>query len=1311
MKGTRSNMVPGPSVASGVNGAAGIGAAGAAATQAAGPPPLGTKKFKFFPQGGTLWGDLGPGSFVDMDPTAAIRDYNNGLYTYNGHLGIDTSLLTFAEQDIGVPVFAALDGTVVQTRDGEKDRNTVWAGLPANYVALDHGEGHITTYYHLRKNSVSATVGQVIKAGTQIGLTGSSGNSSAPHLHFESMVNGTSVETFTGPGNPGESGWVSQPAFRSELYLRNFVLTTDDLTQWSGPPTNTSRTGTLGTGAQGHYFWFSAMSVPAGTTYRLRYLRPDGSVRYDSAARQLTSASAGLYQSAWFWLNYIIDFDVQGAWTIEFTLNGNVMTRAPLLISNAAKVNRPPSSITAVFDPPTPAASDVVFCRVPLRVVGDPDYDVVRYRYEWRRNGTVVRDVTSAGLADAIPADTCVNGDTLLCTVTPSDGVLNGTSTALTAVVGATPPTVLTQAASSVGKNSAILAGSVNARALTTSALFEYGTTSAYGSSIPATPATLAGDGAQGVSATVPGLTGATTYHYRIVATNVDGTSTGTGMTFTTQSDAEIEVTQPGGGTLADGGAPFTVPATGSGSSSAALVFTLGNSGTSPLTGIALLKDGANAADFTIQSPPPTTLAAGGSATFSILFSPGAIGTRTAALHITSNDGDESPFDIALSGEGLDPAARLVSPADGAALSSASVRFTWDAGLGVTSYALWAGSTPGAYDLYAGNEGTSLSRQLTLPTDGRVIHVTLHSLVRGAYLGRAYTLTAWRAPAPVKARLLSPANGTVLADTTLPLVWDAGRGVTSCYLQVGSTAGGVDLCNSNEGTNTRRTLTVPAGGGQVHVTLWSLIDGAYQQSPYVFTTVPASKAQLISPANGAQLTGGTLNLTWSAGTGVSRYYLFLGSSYGGYDLGAVDAGTTPAASIGVPQDGGPVYLTLWSLINGGYQAEHSWFTTALPAGGVYPARITSHPNTSTLTSATMNLQWETGAGVASYALWVGSTPNGYDLYWGLEGSNLAKSLAIPGDGRRIHVTLHSLISGAYQSNAYWFTAPTLPDGGAAQITSPASGSTLADANLPLTWSAAAGATQYHIFAGSAPGGYDLYSGGQGTSLSKTLTALPLDGRPIYLTLYSWLNGAWIQSSAWFTTANTAGGSKRALITSAANGTTLPGASTTFNWGGGVGMTSYALWIGSSVGAYDLWSSAETLATTSRTVTLPTDGRKIHVTLYSFINGAWQGVSYQYTAANVAVTKAAILSPVSGSTFTGASQLFTWFPSNTATAYALWIGRAPGGYDLYAGAEGTNTARTLTTLPTDGSPVYVTLYSLIKGAWQSNEYLYNAALPP
>ena len=49
----------------------------------------------------------------------------------------------------------------------------------------------------------------------------------------------------------------------------------------------------------------------------------------------------------------------------------------------------------------------------------------------------------------------------------------------------------------------------------------------------------------------------------------------------------------------------------------------------------------------------------------------------------------------------------------------------------------------------------------------------------------------------------------------------------------------------------------------------------------------------------------------------------------------------------------------------------------------------------------------------------------------------------------------------------------------------------------------------------------------------------------------------------------------------------------------------------------------------------------------------------------------------------------------------------GGYDVYAGAEGLNLTKTVNTLSTDGSPVYVTIWSLINGVWQSSEHIYQA----
>lgn len=113
----------------------------------------------------------------------------------------------------------------------------------------------------------------------------------------------------------------------------------------------------------------------------------------------------------------------------------------------------------------------------------------------------------------------------------------------------------------------------------------------------------------------------------------------------------EIVVEQPAGTGLLDGAGSVNF-GTLKGGSSASLSFTLKNKGTSTLNGLALSKDGAQANDFAYSSLAVTTLAPNASTTFNVTFSPRATGVRTAALHIVSNDLDESSFDISLTGTG-----------------------------------------------------------------------------------------------------------------------------------------------------------------------------------------------------------------------------------------------------------------------------------------------------------------------------------------------------------------------------------------------------------------------------------------------------------------------------------------------------------------------------------------------------------------------------------------------------------------------------------------------------------------------------------
>ena len=92
------------------------------------------------------------------------------------HYGMDFTAPT------GTDVFATGNGIVK-----EVDRNAGYG----NIIVIDHGYGFETLYGHLSRTNVK--IGQVIKRGDVIGFVGSTGASTAPHLHYEVMKNGQKV--------------------------------------------------------------------------------------------------------------------------------------------------------------------------------------------------------------------------------------------------------------------------------------------------------------------------------------------------------------------------------------------------------------------------------------------------------------------------------------------------------------------------------------------------------------------------------------------------------------------------------------------------------------------------------------------------------------------------------------------------------------------------------------------------------------------------------------------------------------------------------------------------------------------------------------------------------------------------------------------------------------------------------------------------------------------------------------------------------------------------------------------------------------
>ena len=149
--------------------------------------------------------------------------------------------------------------------------------------------------------------------------------------------------------------------------------------------------------------------------------------------------------------------------------------------------------------------------------------------------GTGMATISTTGLVTAISNGTVYAKATAVQDTTVADSLLitiSGQS--------AMPPTVVTLAATEITSSLATLNGSVNANNLLTNVSFEWGLSTFYGNTVEAVPSTVSGNSATPVLAYLSGLESNTTYHFRVKATNLAGTSAGEDLTFTTSTGVGI---------------------------------------------------------------------------------------------------------------------------------------------------------------------------------------------------------------------------------------------------------------------------------------------------------------------------------------------------------------------------------------------------------------------------------------------------------------------------------------------------------------------------------------------------------------------------------------------------------------------------------------------------------------------------------------------------------------------------------------------------------------------------------------------------
>ncbi len=243
--------------------------------------------------------------YVDHDPSSGVQDFMCSGLSYDGHKGTDVALPTLAALEPGVAVLAAADGIVRGIRDGMVDQlytkdtaETVEGRECGNGVVMDHGDGWVTQYCHLKQGSVRVRKGQRLTAGHPIGDVGLSGQTQFPHLHLSVRKDKKVIDPFrpdpeTNCGSDQADLWDSAIAYQpGGLITAGFSTAIPTLASIRGGHADEAP---LEVDAAALVFWASAYGSQIGDVLTLHIQGPD-TVLLDNAIT-LTKAQAQLFRA------------------------------------------------------------------------------------------------------------------------------------------------------------------------------------------------------------------------------------------------------------------------------------------------------------------------------------------------------------------------------------------------------------------------------------------------------------------------------------------------------------------------------------------------------------------------------------------------------------------------------------------------------------------------------------------------------------------------------------------------------------------------------------------------------------------------------------------------------------------------------------------------------------------------------------------------------------------------------------------------------------------------------------------------------
>ena len=355
---------------------------------------------------------------------------------------------------------------------------------------------------------------------------------------------------------------------------------------------------------------------------------------------------------------------------------------------------------------------------------------------------------------------------------------------------------------------------------------------------------------------------------------------------------------------------------------------------------------------------------------------------------------------------------------DGGAFTSQTlVTFTWTAstdgtsGSGVASYDVQIGTRPNASNLFNGNVGNVLTKAIT-GSNGQNLYGRVRARDRAGNVGfwrnsNGILIDTQAPPAPARPTDAGMYTTSTLVRFDWTAVVDSGTtpsGIASYVLQVGTTPGGSNIFNGNVGNVLTRTVT--GAHGQTLYARVCARDRAGNVGPWspnsdgilIDTVAPPAPAR---PTDAGTYTTSTLvRFNWTAvtdsGSGLASYDLQVGTTPGGSNIFNGNVGNVLTRTV-TGTNGQTLYARVRARDRAGNVGLWSPNSDGILIDTARPTTPGVPRDAGAFTSSTsVRFDWtaatDSGSGVASYDLQVGTTPGGSDIFNGNVGNVLTRTV-------------------------------------------------------------------------------------------------------------------------------------------------------------------------------------------------------------------------------------------------------------------------------------------------------------------------------